>query len=192
MNAIDVGVVVVVLLLALRGFHRGFVRSVFGFAGWLGGFIAGMLLMHPLAPAMAEHFGIPLIAGTAFAFLAVFFSAVLVCAIVGWFLSRIVQATFLDPLDRAAGLALGVVEGVAVCGVLLFIVQTRRMPPEWTSRMSSARIAPELASRAGEVVNEVWRRAPAASQAPSHPTVTGKGKPKAKPKAAPSPTPRPR
>lgn len=165
MNAIDLGVLLVVLVLALRGHRRGFLREVFTFAGWLGGAAGAFWLMVDLAPLAAEALHVPAAVGGAIAFTGVFLGIFLACSLAGWLISKIVRATFFAPLDRFAGLSLGAAEAITLSALLLFVLHASPLFPAVASRIESSRIGKPLAVRAEAFITALRKTGAAESPA---------------------------
>ena len=117
MTALDAGLVLLLALFALRGFWRGFLREALGLAGLV---LAAMLVVSwsdTIAGQLSTHGGVsPLMARLAAAVglaLVVF----LLVRLLGSLVARITSALFLRPIDRVAGVGLGLAEGAALLGL---------------------------------------------------------------------------
>lgn len=165
MNVVDLVVVLLMVVLALRGYRRGFVRELFSFAGWLGGGVAGVFFVYPLTPIIAESLKIPAASAGLAAFLGVFFLVSTLFWLAGWLLSAIIKATVvLRPFDRAAGLVLGAVEGVAFAAILAGVFGASPLFPDVRSRIESSFLGSRLAEQAGAFFTAVRDRATALQQ----------------------------
>jgi membrane protein required for colicin V production len=120
MTAFDFIVIGVVVLSTLLAFMRGFMRVVVSLAALV---VAALAAIHFSAPAgrlLPEFGGSPATRYiVAFALIAI--AVLIVGAVVGWVLSRLVRAIGLGFLDRLLGAVVGLARGVliAVLGVLL-------------------------------------------------------------------------
>ncbi len=181
-NVIDLGVLFVILVLALRGYRRGLLREVFTFAGWLGGMAGAYRMMADLAPIAAKAFHLPVVVGSAIAFVGVFLGVFLTCSIAGWLISKIVRATLFAPLDRLGGLSLGAAEAVTLSALVLFGLHASPLFPTLAPRIESSWIGQPLAVRAKALVTALRQTATrkANEAAPS-------GTPNGKPQAAEHP-----
>jgi membrane protein required for colicin V production len=122
MTALDAVLLLLLVLFALRGFWRGFLREALGLAGLV---LAGVLVVgwsEPIAHLLSSRGGLsPLTARLASAVglaLAVF----LVVRFLGGTVARLTSALFLRPIDRVAGIGLGLAEGSALLGLALAAV----------------------------------------------------------------------
>jgi membrane protein required for colicin V production len=117
MTALDAVLLLLLVLFALRGFWRGFLREALGLAGLV---LAGVLVVgwsEPIAHVLSSRGGLsPLTARLASAVglaLAVF----LVVRFLGGTVARLTSALFLRPIDRV-----GLAEGSALLGLALAAV----------------------------------------------------------------------
>lgn len=118
----DIVFVFIILILVIRAVYRGFVREVMGMVAVVGGVIMGLVFSPWLTERMGETFSSskwnPLIA-----FLSIFLATYLVVKILESLISSVLERLMLTNLDRALGLFLGLLEGVIVVVMLIFIVQ---------------------------------------------------------------------
>jgi membrane protein required for colicin V production len=154
MTWIDGGLLLLLALFALRGFWRGFLREALGLAGLV---IAGILVIRwaePLATLMVRQAGFsPLIARltSAVGLALVVFLAV---RLLGLLITRLTMALFLRPIDRVAGVGLGLAEGIAVLGLGLAAV-LRMVPTSPLSHsIEGSRVAQPLLHVAERIVQE--------------------------------------
>lgn len=142
MTATDLVLLAVIGLSMLFGLMRGFIGVVASLLAWL---LAGWASFHfgaRIALLLAGGHGTPsagqLFAGYALSFLCV----VLVVGVVGWLVRKLVYAVGLSGVDRAMGLALGVVRGGFVACLLVLLMGFTAMPREPAWRDS--RVVPVL------------------------------------------------
>ena len=150
MNALDIGVIAVILLSGLFAFARGFVKEVLSVAAWVGAGLAALYAL-PYATPIAERFLPRGAVAEAGAGLAVFLVALIVLSILTSAISRRVKDSALSAVDRTLGLIFGLVRGVVlVC--LAYIALSWVWPadkpqpqPQW---IAGARTLPLLANGA--------------------------------------------
>jgi membrane protein required for colicin V production len=150
MNALDIGVIAVILLSGLFAFARGFVKEVLSVAAWVGAGFAALYAL-PYATPIAERFLPRGAVAEAGAGLAVFLVALVVLSILTSAISRRVKDSALSAVDRTLGLIFGLVRGVVlVC--LAYIALSWVWPadkpqpqPQW---IAGARTLPLLANGA--------------------------------------------
>lgn len=159
MNAIDVAIVVIVAIVAIRGFWRGFFREAFGLVGWLGGALAAALLAGVYAGDVGRALGLPPALGQPIAGLAIFAAVYLSCRIAGWVLFRLARAVFLAPLDRAAGFAFAAAKALCACAAILMVFSVRRGVPAVSERIPQSTIGRPLVEYGWGLVEAARARA---------------------------------
>ena len=116
MTLLDLAFIFVLALWTLHGFARGIIRAVIGLASWLIGVVVALHLAAPVAAMLPEFLG-PAGARNWIAFVLVLLGVLVVGALLGSALARLIKAIGLGALDRL----LGGVFGFA-CGVLFALV----------------------------------------------------------------------
>jgi len=139
MNWLDIVIIVVVVGLGIAGLRQGMIRTVFGIAGLIGGiFLAGRYydeLAERLFPAGAYWGNI-----AAYAIIAI--ATLVVAAVIGWLLAKLVNFAALGWLDRFMGLILGVViGGLLFAAVLAIAVHFVDYYPSIQATINQSRIA---------------------------------------------------
>jgi S1-C subfamily serine protease len=126
MNLLDIGIVILVGLIAARGWWSGFLRQ----AGSLGGFGLGLFVGAWLAPLLTSQVSSVNMRST-LAIAAVFSLAILMSGLGEWlgvFLSVHARRKRLGRVDEAAGAALGVVVGTIVVWLLAALFMRLPLP----------------------------------------------------------------
>lgn len=124
MNALDLTLFALVLLLAIRAAFRGFVTEALSVAapfvaGW-----AALAFFEPLGASLERNAGTGGASGL-IAFAMLFITAFIVVKVVEGILDRALEATNLDQLDHLLGLVLGCAEGLLL-GALILLVMDRQ------------------------------------------------------------------
>ena len=118
MTWFDIAVVATICLCAAYGFWKGVIRAIAGVAGLLGGLVIASAYYGELALKLWPEGG----AWTsAAAYAIILLGVLLVAALVATILSRLVHMTPLGIVDRALGLAAGLLVGILGWGLLLTI-----------------------------------------------------------------------
>jgi len=141
MHSLDLALLGVIAVSAVLAYLRGFMRTVFAVASWIGAGVIAWYAFVPLSVALSGYIQPALlarIAAGAGGFLA---PLVLLWLVTGW-IAGLVKQSGLGALDRALGLLLGILLGaVVVCTV--YAVGSRVVPPpEQPSWVRSARSIP--------------------------------------------------
>ncbi len=147
-NVTDIGVGVVLLGSALLAYARGFVHEVLAVGGWIGAVFAtiyGFPYVKPFARDLIDlQWVADLTAGTV-----VFIVSLVVLSIITRTISKRVQASMLNALDRSLGFLFGIVRGavlVSLAYVGVELVQPVSEQPPW---LRSARSMPVIEAGAG-------------------------------------------
>ena len=114
-NIFDAGVILIVLVSALFAYARGFVREVLSIGGWVGAIFATIHGFAYLKPYTREFIESELFADLSTGVL-IFVVSLIVLTYISHSISRKVQDSMLNALDRALGFLFGLVRGaVVVC-----------------------------------------------------------------------------
>jgi membrane protein required for colicin V production len=138
MTAFDFMVIGVVGLSAVLAFLRGFVRVFVSLAAWIVGVVAA-LRYSELVGGMLPDFGETPATRYVAAFALILVGVLVVGALLGYLLSRLVQAVGLGFLDRILGALFGIARGliIAVILVLLAGVTTAPRMDWWQNALTS-------------------------------------------------------
>jgi len=113
MTWLDYAVLGVFAASLVVGALRGLVREVLSILGWVIAFLAANLLAGPLGPEMPQAIPSPELRVAA-AFLAIFVASLMVTALIGLLLSKVVKAAGLGGVDRTLGAAFGAARGLLI------------------------------------------------------------------------------
>jgi len=141
----DFVVVGIVLLSLVFGFFRGFVRVTIALVAWVAAVIAAVRFSGNVGP-MLPDFGESSATRYVLAFAIILVAILLLGAIIGWALARLVRAIGLGFVDRTLGAVVGIARGVVivVLGVLLAGLTTLPRQLWW----QNAVLAPPLVTAA--------------------------------------------
>ena len=113
MTWLDYAVIGVFAVSLVLGAWRGLVREFVSILGWVIAFLAANLLAGPVGPAMPELIPSPELRVAA-AYVAIFFTALIVVSLAGLVLSKVVSAVGLGGIDRLMGALFGAARGVLI------------------------------------------------------------------------------
>lgn len=136
MTAFDFIVIGIIGLSTLFAFARGFVRVVISLAAWVVALVAAFQYADTLVTWLPALGGAPRVRYIA-AFVLIVVVVLLVGALLGWVLSRLVRAVGLGFVDRTLGAVLGLVRGllIVVIGVLIAGLTTFPQQEWWRHSM---------------------------------------------------------
>jgi membrane protein required for colicin V production len=125
MNLVGIDIVfsVLIFLLFLRGFLRGFIRELLSWASLVLGILGSVLFYKNGAIFIRDRFlpGMKILPEI-LAFIAIFVIVFLVLKILGKILRDIVEGIHLGGVDKFLGAAFGLVEGLVLVSLVLFIL----------------------------------------------------------------------
>ena len=145
MTVFDFVVFGVVVLSTLFGLARGFMRVVVSLAAWVFAFLLAIHLS-PSLGAMLPEFGDSPTTRYVAAFALIVIVVLLVGALLGWMLYRLVRAIGLGFLDRILGGVIGVARGVLIVVIGVLVAGLTSLPQQvW---WQNALFAPPLVAAA--------------------------------------------
>lgn len=118
---IDIIFGILILVAAVRAAFRGFVTEALSMAAFILG-IAGAILFHRMLAEYIETLWGASMWNVIIAFLVLFVVIYLVAKLLEGILHKILMTLRLDKLDKALGFFLGIIEGVIVVAVILFLM----------------------------------------------------------------------
>lgn len=160
MNAIDIGLVVVLLLCALRGSWRGLFREVFGFVALIGGLIAGLRFAEPAAAWLGTVAPVAEVNPTAvlgIAFVCVFLVVSTVINLVGVAMDQVLGRGALRIPSRIVGALFAAAKGAAVAACALLFLQLFPVVNGLDRRILDSRLARPLVAAAEKTLRSEWR-----------------------------------
>jgi membrane protein required for colicin V production len=142
MTWIDYAVTGIAALSILWGVWRGVVREIISLAGWVIAFLAANLFAGPASQLVPEALRNPQLRAAA-AFIGVFVAALIVTALFGLLLSKLVKAVGLGGLDRVLGAVFGVARALLVIVALALLAGLTNLPrqPAWKESLSGGLLA---------------------------------------------------
>ena len=121
-NSLDVVLALVLLFMLLRGLIRGAIAELFSVGAIVAGIVAAIFLSGSVGVSVEQSMGLNGW-GRVIAFVGIFIVSYLVMKIGEKILRRFVENVNLQNLDKALGLFLGLVEGLAVAALIVFVLR---------------------------------------------------------------------
>jgi membrane protein required for colicin V production len=138
MTAFDWVVIGIVALSAVFAFWRGLIRVVMSLVGLVAAVLAAIHLS-PSASNLLTVLSDNAVTRYLAAFALIFVFVVLICALLGWLLSRAIRALGLGFVDRALGAVFGVARGVLLVVMAVLLAGLTTLPrQEWWQNASFA------------------------------------------------------
>ena len=121
---IDIFFAAIVLFMTIKAIVRGFVTEIMGIAAIGLGIILGVLFSGLLGSFIGQHFG-ESNWNQVIAFLIIFLVSYIIIKIFENGLNALVDKIHLDKLDRSLGLFFGIIEGVVLVIIIIFIIEVQ-------------------------------------------------------------------
>ena len=139
MTSFDYAVLAIIGLSVLLSVMRGFVREILALAGWIAAFFVAKVYTTQLAQLLPPSIPTEPLRLLA-AFLILFLATLLVCSLLAIALSHIFKKMDLGWLDRCLGGAFGLVRGIVIVAVVVFLAGLTTVPKDarWRNAMFSA------------------------------------------------------
>lgn len=139
MTVFDYAVLGILGISVLLSMLRGFLRETLSLAGWVAAFFVAKLYTLQLAPMLPQSIpgeSLRLLA----AFLILFLATLLVASLLAIALAEVFKKIGLGWLDRWLGALFGLLRGVLVAGIIVFLGGLTSLPREgfWRDAMFSA------------------------------------------------------
>lgn len=142
MNLLDLGILVLLALIVLRGYYRGLFQELAVLAGVIGGLLAAAHFYLPLAARLQ-----PLIKNPTHsrwvAFAMILVGVYWLIRVLAYYLQRLLYHLYLDVFDRVLGGFFALLKGALIMGFALMILNhlfSRDAPP----LLKESRVAPLL------------------------------------------------
>ena len=117
---IDIIFIAIILVFAIVSAVKGFINAIFNKLCWILGLIAAFLFYNMLSIPMMD-FVKNQIASDILSFLVIFIAVFLFIKIIQTILSKVFDGEIMKGLDRSLGFFFGVVEGIVIVYVFIFL-----------------------------------------------------------------------
>ena len=144
MNWADLIIAMVILGFAIRGLMRGLFRELLSLIGLFLGLWIALLQFAPLGEWIESRF--PLADPLPFhvAFWTIFLGISFLAGMVGYFLHKVAKGLLMGWLDTIFGVGFGVVKGVMILTVLLFLMAYLPLPEAIRTQLQTSSVVDHL------------------------------------------------
>jgi membrane protein required for colicin V production len=141
---VDIAILVIVAVSAFLSLLRGLVREVLSLAGWVVAFFVARTFSPTAAGWVAGVVDMPPSAQWAFGFALLFLGTLVATGVLNYLLAKLIAATGLSATDRMLGVVFGVLRGVAIVTLLVFLASFTPMTkdPWWSESMFIPKVLP--------------------------------------------------
>jgi uncharacterized membrane protein required for colicin V production len=122
MSWVDLVIVILVALSALRGFAEGAIRQIFGLVGLVGGLLIGTAIAPSLSTHITHAHWRPVLALGIILAMSVIGSAL--GGLLGSVVAKFAHAFMLGPIDRIAGVVVGAIVALVLCWLVAGILSS--------------------------------------------------------------------
>ena len=146
MNGLDYLILGVVLVSALIGVVRGFIRETFSLVAWIASLWIAFSFVQPASTLLADHIQQPALrVGAAFA--ALFVCSLLILTIVSFLIHRMLPVSGIKGTDRILGGIFGVVRALVIIAGLMLVARMANLPSEpwWQASLLARHFDPLVA-----------------------------------------------
>jgi membrane protein required for colicin V production len=127
MTPLDYVVLAIVGISVLIALWRGLVREVVALVGWIAALLIAIFASGMVADILPASWGGPA-ARYLIAFVLLFVLTLMLAALIGWLLSRLLRAVGLGFLDRLLGAVFGLARGLLIVMVLVLLAGLTSLP----------------------------------------------------------------
>ena len=153
MNIVDVVIVALILLVAIRGYLRGLFREVFSLLGLVVGFFFAARYHTSVSLFWQDSWQFSPMLLQVLSFISLFFVIYLLFNIVGLLLHRSAHFLFLGTFNRLGGVLIGAGKAAVLLGLVVFVLISRDWIPEnMATSVKEAKLVQPLFEFGDEVV----------------------------------------
>ncbi len=137
---VDYAILGIILVSALIGLFRGFVKEAFSLGTWIASIFIGISFSRPFSAFLVDYIEVPSIR-IAVAFVVLLLLTLILGGMLSYLISQIIDKTGLSGTDRFAGFLFGIARGILVIPVLVLLAGLTPLPQDsWW--VESSLIAP--------------------------------------------------
>lgn len=133
-NVVDLILLALLSLFALRGYFKGLFRESFSLMGFFIGLIAAVRYDEQVAVLLANTWDISPLILKVLSFVGLFFVVYFTFSLAGWLLHRSAPYLFLGGMNRVGGTVLGIGKGAVILGLAVFFLRSFSWVPQQTKQ----------------------------------------------------------
>ena len=122
MNGLDLAILLILVLFLVKGLWKGLIRQLCSLAGIVLGIFLSWSFSTILGPELARLSGWPLRVSIVVVGAMLFFAGVLAFFVLGFYLGKLTAQPVLAVLNRFVGALFGVIEGVVILAVVIYLL----------------------------------------------------------------------
>ena len=143
MNWFDLAIIAIVLLFAVIGVIRGFIREVLSLLSWILAFWLAFTFADATSYLLEPYIEAPVLRVIA-AFAALFISALLLFTVISFLVHKLLAVSGIKGTDRALGGLFGAVKGLVIIAALMLFAHETVLPQEkwWRTSLLASHFQP--------------------------------------------------
>lgn len=142
MNALDIGILVILTLFIVKGAVLGLIKEVSTLVGLVVAAAVSFRFYLPLAEQLEQASALPSQLCVMITLLALFIGTMIIFSVLGVVLSRFVKLLFLGGLNRVFGALFSLVQGVLVLALVLYGLSLASLPTSVKPLMNQSELQP--------------------------------------------------
>lgn len=142
MNALDITILVILALFAVKGAMRGLLKEVCSLLGLGAGALVALRFYAPLAAQLSELAHLPMQLCVMVTMIVLFVLTMIIFSVAGAVMSRFVKLLFLGGLNRVLGALFSLLQGTLILALVLFGLSLTRMPETVRPLFKQSRLQP--------------------------------------------------
>jgi uncharacterized membrane protein required for colicin V production len=152
LNPVDLVLVALLAVCAVRGYVRGLFRETMGLAGLVIGGTAALVFARPGATFLHRFTGLGEVTDQVLAAILIFGIVNLLTHLLAVFLDRVARAAFLSGVTRVAGAVVAVGKGTVIVGLVLFFLESYVPFPTVAQAISKSTLGAPLVKTTANVL----------------------------------------
>jgi len=156
MNFLDIILICLLGVFALRGFFRGLVQEVISLSAIILAIYLASTFNHLLIPHLELHIENQITA-SALAYVVIFFGTLIVSWLIAKAIRAVLNITLLGWIDRITGAIFGVAEGVLIGLIIIMAFQTLAPESSWYTESKIAPRVQHLVDKVGDLTPDSMR-----------------------------------
>lgn len=152
MNALDIGILVMLALFAAKGAVRGLVKEVCSLLGLVAAAVVAFRFYLPIAGKLAAVTPLPQQICVVIVLILLFSLTMVLFSVVGIVLSRFIKLVFLGGLNRVIGALFSLLQGTLVLALVLYGLSNARLPDVARPLFKQSQLRPPFVQLGGALV----------------------------------------
>jgi membrane protein required for colicin V production len=152
MNALDIGILVILALFVVKGALRGLIKEICSLVGLVAAAAIAFHYYIPAAKQLEAITPLPTQLCVGIALLLLFVLTMIIFAMLGALLSRFVKLLFLGGLNRVVGAVFSLLQGTLVLALVLYGLSQASLPPAVKPLFTQSQLCPPFVQLGQAVV----------------------------------------